>query len=293
MSSRAPSSGPLREARSCYDHVAGQLGAAVSRAALQRGWVLVDGDDWRLADDAVQELSRELGLQVRLDPASRRPDVRPCQDWTEHRPHLAGKLGAAVLAAMVEAAWVERIPGGRALAVTPLGAERLRHTGIQGFLVDEAGCDADNLCYSGAVTVTSAAAEDWGALVDRAAREGWTGIAALAGFSGTVADAVIENFSAYGQRIADVIWSVRTWDRMEDTQRTFAMADCEFHQGGSRFLPEDGRRRYDVLEVAFVFRAGTITAPLQDAGLTQLLGVELGERVPLPRVREAVLAAAH
>ncbi|WP_347352656.1 hypothetical protein [Intrasporangium sp.] len=292
MSNHAPRSGPLRAARSCYDHPAGRLGTALARAAVQRGWVLEEGDSWRLADDAAAQVSQALGLDVHLDTASRRPDLRQCLDWTEHRPHLAGKLGAAVLDALLAAGWVARTPGSRVLAVTALGAERLRHSGIQGVAVDASGCEADNLCFSGGVSVTVAAAEEWGDLVERAAREGWTGVTALAGLAGTVADAVTGNFAAYGQQVADVVWSVRTWDRAERTQRTFAMADCGFRSGGSRFAAGEGERRYDIVEVAFLFRAGTITAPLDDPALTRLLDVAPGERVPLPRVREAVLGAS-
>lgn len=173
------------------------------------------------------------------------------------------------------------------------GSERNRPAGIQGVVVDESGCDADNLCYSGGVTVTAAATEGWGALVERAARDGWTGIEALAGFERTVADAMVQNFSAYGQQVADVVWSVRTWDNTERTQRTFAAADCGFRPGGSRFTPAGGRSRYDVLDVEFLFRAGTISAPLHDPSLVHLLGVADGDRVPLLRVREAVLAAGR
>lgn len=291
MSSRAPSSGPLRGARSCHDHLAGQLGTAVARAAVLRGWVLEKGGEWLPAADAEQQVSQALGLDVQLDPLSRRPEVRRCQDWTECSPHLAGKLGAAILAALLDAGWVARSATGRALVVTALGAERLRRAGVQGVVVDESGCDADNLCYSGGVSVTAAAAERWDALVERAATEGWTGVTALAGFSGTVADAVGRNFAAYGQQVADVVWSVRTWDRDEGRQHTFAMADCGFLPGGSRFTPEEGRRRYDVLEVGFLFRAGTVTAPVHDPALSRLLGVSPGDRVPLPRVRQAVLAS--
>lgn len=292
MSSRAPSSGPLREARSGCDHLAGQLGTAFARTAMLRGWVLEQDGEWLLAADAEQRVSQALGLDIHLDTASRRPEVRTCADWTERSPHLAGKLGAGLLDALFGAGWVARRPGGRALTVTRLGSQRLQRAGICGIVVDESGCDADNLCYSGAVSVSAAAAEDWGSLVERAAGAGGTGIAALAGFSGTVADAVAENFSAFGQQVADVVSSVRTWDRAHSTQRTFAMADCGFRPGGSRFAPERGRRRYDVLEVAFLFRAGTITAPLSDAELAGLLDVQLGERVPLARVRHAVLASA-
>lgn len=294
MSSRAPSSGPLREARSCYDHLAGRLGTAVARTAVARGWVIAAGDGWSVVGDARDRIREALGLDIPLDPATnpRRPGVRPCPDWTEHVPHLAGKLGAALLTAMVDAGWVARSPGGRALTVTPLGAERLRQTGIQGIVVDDSGCDADNLCYSGGVDVTIAGAEDWGALVERAAVEGWTGIVALAGFSGTVGDAVARNVAAFGQQAADVVSSVRTWDRVEHTQHTFAMADCGFRPGGSRFTAEGGQGRYDVLDVTFLFRAGTITAPLHDLALVRLLGVAPGARVALPRVRETVLGAS-
>ncbi len=290
MSSRAPSSGPLREARSCHDHLAGQLGVALTQTALDRGWVIADGEDWSLAADAADRIADGLGLQLHLDATSRRPDVRLCQDWTEHAPHLAGRLGAALLSAMRDAGWVEPTAGSRALTVTSLGAQWLLRTGVHGVVVDESGCDADSLCYSGGVSVTAAAAQDWGGLVERAAREGWMGVSALAAFRGTVSDAVTRNVSAYGQQVADTIWSVRTWDRVERTQRTFAMADCEFRGGGSRLAPNNGQARYDVIDVAFLFRAGTITPPLLDPDLLHLLDAQQGDRVPLARVRDAVLA---
>lgn len=320
MSSRAPRSGPLREVRSCYDHVAGRLGVAIARAAIDRDWVVEGDGEWRVAADAGERILETLGLDVgllaqpgrsaaqpgrsaaqpgrsaaqpeRSAARSRRPDVRACLDWTERVPHLAGRLGAALLTAMLDAGWLERVPGSRALAVTPLGGTGLARAGILGIAVDESGCDADNLCVAGGVTVTVAAAEDWGALVERATREGWTGIAALAGFTGSIARAVERNAAGYGQQVADVIWSVRTRDRDAGAQRTFAMAECEFRPGGSRFVPVHGERRFDVIEATFLFRSGTITAPLADADLARLIGVVPGSRVPLPRVREAVLAAS-
>lgn len=293
MSSRAPRSGPLREARTCYDHLAGRLGTAVATAAVHRGWVVEDGEDWWLADDAAGEASRSLGIDVRLDTSSRRPAVRRCRDWTERRPHLAGRLGAALLDSMLGAGWLTRADDSRALTVTPRGAEGLRRAGIQGLVVDESGCEVDGLCYSGAVLVTVAGTEDWSALVDRAGAEGWTGIEALAGFTGTVGDAIVQNVSAFGGQVADIVWSVRTWDRIDRTQRTFPMVDCRFRPGGSRFTPGAAGRRYDVLDVAFLFRAGTVTSPIRDHDLAGLLGVTLGDRVPLPLVRDAVLTVVH
>ena len=166
----------------------------------------------------------------------------------------------------------------------------LRRAGIQGVHVDADACDADNLCSANAVLVTAAGGEDWPQLVDRAVREDWTGVAALAAYTGTVADAVTHNHAAYGESVGDVIWSVRTWDRHDRTHRTFAAVDCEFRPGGSRFTSNDGDRRYDVLEVSFLFGTGTITAPIHDEGLLALVHGLPGVRLPLVQVRDAVLA---
>lgn len=156
--------------------------------------------------------------------------------------------------------------------------------------VDDTGCDADNLCWSGAVTVTATAEEDWPGLVEIATRSGWSGVSALAARPGTIGDAVVHNFSAYGQQVADVVASVRTWDLTSDRQRTFAAADCGFAPGRSRFLDEPGR--YDVRQVDLLFRAATLTGPVTNVGLLELLGVGRGERVSLVQVREAVLGVS-
>lgn len=156
--------------------------------------------------------------------------------------------------------------------------------------VDDTGCDADNLCWSGAVAVTVTADEDWPALVELATRSGWSGISALAAVTGTVGEVVVRNPAVHGQQVADVVASVRTWDLVADAQRTFAASDCGFAPGRSRFGDEPGR--YEVRQVDLLFRSATLTPPLTDPGLLGLLGVERGARVPLTDVRAAVLGTA-
>ncbi|MET0427571.1 MAG: hypothetical protein ABW026_03660, partial [Microvirga sp.] len=71
----------------------------------------------------------ESGMQwlaafgVEIEPAgrSRRLLCRPCLDWSERRPHLAGRLGAALSARCEELGWIERQRDGRALRVTDTG----------------------------------------------------------------------------------------------------------------------------------------------------------------------------
>ncbi|MBS9532698.1 hypothetical protein KIH27_03750 [Mycobacterium sp. M1] len=112
----------LCAARTCYDHLAGALGVAVFDGLLRRGALVVDGT-CRLgpqADPVFAELGVDLGALADR-PASARPLLRCCVDWTEHRPHLAGALGAAVLARAETAGWVRRRPGSRAVDVTTAG----------------------------------------------------------------------------------------------------------------------------------------------------------------------------
>ena len=57
---------------------------------------------------------------------SSRPLCRPCLDWSERRPHLAGKVGAAICTHFFARKLVRRIEGTRALKVTPKGQQALR-----------------------------------------------------------------------------------------------------------------------------------------------------------------------
>lgn len=119
----------LREARSCYDHLAGRLGVALADLALERRWVQVRDGVWMLPEDEESACARDLGL-VLAWPPSTRPAVRPCQDWTERRPHLAGRLGRSLLDAMLDGGWLSRRRADRALTITPEGRRRFTALGL-------------------------------------------------------------------------------------------------------------------------------------------------------------------
>jgi DNA-binding transcriptional ArsR family regulator len=104
----------LREARSCYDHLAGRAGVALADELLAHG-ALHDRDGAFVVADAGY-FARRFGF----DPAqlkTRRPLVRSCTDWTERRPHVAGALGKAILDALLADGTLKRRPDGRALIV--------------------------------------------------------------------------------------------------------------------------------------------------------------------------------
>lgn len=116
----------LRTARTCYDHFAGKLGVAITDALLAKGVIEFD-------DEAGSITERGQGFLVRagIDPQfanakSRRPICRPCLDWTERRPHVAGKLGAAICSHFLERHYVRRLKDNRAVTITPAGQTVLR-----------------------------------------------------------------------------------------------------------------------------------------------------------------------
>ncbi|AYY14764.1 UDP-N-acetylmuramate dehydrogenase [Actinobacteria bacterium YIM 96077] len=177
--------------------------------------------------------------------------------------------------------------GGSNLVVADEGFEgTVVRVATRGVDVDSAGCEADDLAACGGVIVTVAAGESWDELVERAVGERWVGIEALSGIPGAVGATPMQNVGAYGQDVAQTIWTVRTYDRVDQRVRTFANADCRFEYRKSRFK---GSERYVILSVSYQLRQGTLGAPVGYAELARKLGVQPGERAPLDDVRAAVL----
>jgi DNA-binding transcriptional ArsR family regulator len=111
----------LREARSCYDHLAGRLGVALTNRLLDDRVIRKDGDEFDVTERG-EALLRELGIDVKKARDARRSFARYCIDWTERRPHLAGSLGAALLSHFLDVGWIERNKNERSLRVTANGA---------------------------------------------------------------------------------------------------------------------------------------------------------------------------
>ncbi|MFJ6672015.1 ArsR/SmtB family transcription factor [Actinosynnema sp. NPDC091369] len=110
----------LRRGRTCYDHLAGRLGVAITDAMTARGLLTAD---LAVTDDGLTWLERELAF---TPPATRRPLAKACLDWTERRSHLAGTAGAHLHAAFHERGWVRRVGTGRAVRLTTTGETALR-----------------------------------------------------------------------------------------------------------------------------------------------------------------------
>lgn len=120
----------MREARSCYDHLAGRAGVFIADLAIDRGWVTDTAGTWTLPHgEDVTPIGDGLGLALDWQRSSR-PAVRPCTDWTERSPHIAGRLGQSILNAMIDAGWLRRRRDDRALTITAAGRERFTALGL-------------------------------------------------------------------------------------------------------------------------------------------------------------------
>ncbi len=127
-----PRDAALRTARTCYDHLAGRLGVAIADALVLAGHVELDSDAGIVTPSGLAIFDR-IGLDVehlRTAPITknRRLLCRPCLDWSERRPHLAGKLGAALCEFSFEKGWIRRVEGTRAVSVTPKGQRAFHET---------------------------------------------------------------------------------------------------------------------------------------------------------------------
>jgi DNA-binding transcriptional ArsR family regulator len=118
----------LRWARTCYDHLAGVTGVAVTEALAAREAIGERDGAWVLGA-AGAEVFDQVGIDVSEVPSRTRPLLRPCMDWTERRHHLAGGLGAAVAVELTRRDWTRRQDGSRIVTVTPAG-----HAGLAWWL---------------------------------------------------------------------------------------------------------------------------------------------------------------
>ncbi len=120
--------------RTCYDHLAGRLGVALYES-LRKEHAITEPRILRTLKNAGtpielgprgESVFRALGVAVDQVTRGRRPYAFGCRDWSEQKPHLGGRLGAALWGRLVELGWLVRQPGARAVVVTPRGVKAFR-----------------------------------------------------------------------------------------------------------------------------------------------------------------------
>ncbi len=127
-----PKDAALRRARTCYDHFAGRLGVGLTDALIGHGHIELTSDAGILTPSGMIFLT---GIGIDTEPLlarrtrhSGRVLCRPCLDWSERRPHLAGALGAAICAHSMQHGWTTRLDGTRAVLITRRGERVFRES---------------------------------------------------------------------------------------------------------------------------------------------------------------------
>ena len=121
----SPREPALRKARVCYDHLAGEVGVGIYESLL-RARALIDGADGLRLTPAGERWFAKLSIDTQALANQKRAFCRACLDWSERRHHLAGALGAALLARFIDLGWAKRARDSRLVLVTPDGERELR-----------------------------------------------------------------------------------------------------------------------------------------------------------------------
>jgi DNA-binding transcriptional ArsR family regulator len=117
------SNGHIKYCRSCYDHLAGRTGVAVTDAMLRKNLLQLADGRFEVTGAGVKWLAA-LEIDVEELKSLRRAFAKPCLDWSERRHHLAGSLGAALLEKMLADDWLRRVRHSRAIVVTAKGEKK-------------------------------------------------------------------------------------------------------------------------------------------------------------------------
>jgi DNA-binding transcriptional ArsR family regulator len=117
-----PKDEAMRQARSCYDHLAGRMAVALFGHWLGAGVLVWRNEAVHLTRKGREFLGRR-GVMLEALEAGKRPLCRSCMDWSERRHHLAGSLGAEILDLAVKQGWAAREPRLRMVSFSKRGEE--------------------------------------------------------------------------------------------------------------------------------------------------------------------------
>lgn len=125
---RSPQAQALRFARTCYDHLAGELGVDIAHALRDRGLIAPaeQGKRVDVSEAGVSWFDAVFGIDLSKLRPGRHGLACKCLDWTERRHHLAGPLGARLFQRCCELGWLKRTPRSRAVQITRNGRHGLR-----------------------------------------------------------------------------------------------------------------------------------------------------------------------
>jgi len=115
---------PIKYCRTCYDHLAGKIGVALTQSLISMAAIEYSNNQF-VVNTAGDLFFQGLGIDMQALKAKKRMLSRPCLDWSERKLHLAGSLGSALLDHFIGNDWIRRTKNSRAMVITSKGSRML------------------------------------------------------------------------------------------------------------------------------------------------------------------------
>jgi DNA-binding transcriptional ArsR family regulator len=115
-----PKDAAMRRARSCYDHLGGEIAVNLCAHWQALGVLRRTGGVLRLTKKG-QGFLADRGIAMNGVERGADGQCRTCMDWSERRHHLGGKLGTAILSLAVKKGWASRKRGQRTVIISKAG----------------------------------------------------------------------------------------------------------------------------------------------------------------------------
>lgn len=122
---KKPKASSFTYARTCYHHLAGEVGVKITNALHTNGILLMENQNFILSTSGIQWFT-ELGIKIDILKDQKRSFAHPCLDWSERKYHLAGALGDAFLHFMLQEDWFRKHKNSRSLTLTAKGKQQLK-----------------------------------------------------------------------------------------------------------------------------------------------------------------------
>ncbi|WP_212979481.1 ArsR/SmtB family transcription factor [Paenibacillus azoreducens] len=109
----------LRYARTCYEHLAGELGVSITNALLRKEYIKESDGKYQLTVLGEKWL---IEFGVKIDGLNRLARSIPRHiDWTERHHHMGGPIAVGITRRLFELGWIARGAVKRSIIITDTG----------------------------------------------------------------------------------------------------------------------------------------------------------------------------
>jgi DNA-binding transcriptional ArsR family regulator len=115
---------PVKYCRTCYDHLAGKIGVALTDSLLEQKIIVEKNNNFEISPEGEKWFS-DFGINLEEAQKQKRIFLKPCLDWSERRYHIAGSVGTLLLNKMLEQDWIRRTKDSRAIVITGKGEKEM------------------------------------------------------------------------------------------------------------------------------------------------------------------------